>query len=131
MKIYITFKFVVSLLIISRTILMFFFSPNKLQLRIIQSSYLYIKHFYPFAENLLPVILNYYDCALSPISLQPFCDNQHVIYCRAKCPYFATSRYYPRLTQLPTLCLLIPHLSLRFRITRLQTVRRRNRRNIN
>jgi len=36
-------------------------------------------------------------------ALQPFRGNQHVIHCRAKCRYFATSRYHSRLTQLPTL----------------------------
>jgi hypothetical protein len=37
------------------------------------------------------------------LALQQFRGNQHVIHCRAKCRYFATSRYHPRLTQLPTL----------------------------
>lgn len=37
------------------------------------------------------------------LALQPFRGNQHVIHCRAKCRYFATSRYHSRLTQLPTL----------------------------
>lgn len=37
------------------------------------------------------------------LALQLFRGNQHVIHCRAKCRYFATSRYHPRLTQLPTL----------------------------